>query len=212
MNFEWASSLRRQDMHEMVALMNAVAVRETTLGFEQPLGEAEGLALMQALDADLRRGASELLLARAAGGRIVGMLTLARQVLPARRHIIEMRRCVIDPEHRGQFLLQGWEHAVARACALGCEVIVLEVRSDGPEPLWRRLGFREYGRLPDYARVRGEPVLGHFMYARIEDLLAHHETAGSWLHEVQHFARTQLTPAVPSPSAVGAPAARRAAS
>lgn len=184
MLFDWPRELSEQDMREMVDLMDTVAVREKTLGFFEPLGEEKGLRLMRAFDADLRSGAVNLLVARDEGGHIVGMVTLARAPLPARRHVFEMRRCVIAPEHRGRFLLEGWAEALRRLGELGGEVITLEVRDDGPAGLWRRLGFREYGILPDYARADGRPVTGYFMYALRSELLAHFETTGSWLHEI----------------------------
>jgi ribosomal protein S18 acetylase RimI-like enzyme len=185
MRFEWPTELSESDMREIIDLMNIVAVNEHTLGFFEPLTETEGLALMRAYAADLRKGTVDLLVARNDESRIVGMLTLARAPLPARRHIVDMRRCVIAPDYRGQFLLEGWEVALRKVGAMGCEVITLEVRDDGPAELWQRLGFRVYGRLPDYARHEGEPLDGHFMYARRSELLAHYEATGSWLHDVK---------------------------
>jgi ribosomal protein S18 acetylase RimI-like enzyme len=184
MQYDWPTELSHRDMLEIIELMNFVAARERTLGFYEPLDAAQGLALMRAYDADLWRGVVHLLAARTDEGRIVGMVTLARAPLPARRHVVDMRRCVIAPEHRGQFLLDGWEQALRKAIAMGCDVVTLEVRDDGPVSLWRRLGFQEYGRLPDYARNDGQPVTGYFMYARCAELVEHFELTGSWIHEV----------------------------
>ncbi|MFC5805010.1 GNAT family N-acetyltransferase [Streptomyces formicae] len=186
MRYEWPRELSEQDMREMIELMDAVAVKEQTLGFYEPVGLEKGLPLMRAFDADLRKGALHVLAVRdEEDNRIVGMVTLARAPLPARRHIVDMRRCVVAPDHRGQFLLEGWAEALNKASEIGCEVITLEVRDDGPVGLWERLGFREYGRLPDYARADGRAVTGFYMHARIADILAHFETTGSWLHEPQ---------------------------
>ncbi|AVH97413.1 MULTISPECIES: GNAT family N-acetyltransferase [Streptomyces] len=187
MRYEWPRELSEKDMREMIELMDAVAVKEQTLGFYEPVGQEKGLPLMRAFDADLRKGAIDVLAVRdEEDDRIVGMVTLARAPLPARRHIVDMRRCVIAPDRRGQFLLEGWSEALHKARSMGCEVITLEVRSDGPVGLWERLGFREYGRLPDYARLDGrEAVTGHYLYARIADVLAHFEATGTWLHEPQ---------------------------
>ncbi|MFE9170847.1 GNAT family N-acetyltransferase [Streptomyces kebangsaanensis] len=184
MRYEWPRELSEQDMREMIELMDAVAVKEQTLGFYEPLGLEKGLPLMRAFDADLRKGTLHVLVVRDEDdNRIVGMVTLVRAPLPARRHIVDMRRCVVTPDRRGQFLLEGWAEALNKAHELGCEVITLEVRDDGPTKLWERLGFREYGRLPDYARADGRAVTGFYMYARITDILAHFETTGTWLHE-----------------------------
>ncbi|MEV8515099.1 GNAT family N-acetyltransferase [Dactylosporangium sp. NPDC051484] len=183
MQYTWPTELSEDDMLEMLDMMNAVAVRERTLGFFEPLDRGKGLNLLRAFDADLRRGTVQLLAVRNDEGRMVGMVTLARAPLPARRHVVEMRRCVVHPDYRGQFLIEGWEHALRKAVEMGCAVVTLEVRDDGPVALWRRIGFNEYGRLPDYARNDGNPVTGFFMYARCRELLEHFERTGSWVHE-----------------------------
>jgi ribosomal protein S18 acetylase RimI-like enzyme len=169
--FDWPAQLTDRDMRDMVELMNMVAVREKTLGFSEPLDGGAGLALMRTLEVELRRGTSHLLVARDLDDRIVGMVTLAHNALPARRHIIEMRRCVIHPDHRGVFLRDGWLVALRKTREVGCDLIVLEVREDGPEKLWRRLGFRDYGLLEDYARVDGRAIAGHFMYTYVDEAL-----------------------------------------
>lgn len=183
MKLEWSGALLLRDMQEMVQLMNTVSTRETTLGFYEPITPEYGLEMMMALDKDVHAGAVHLLLARDGQQRIVGMLSLARQSLPARRHIVEMRRCVIDPEYRGRFLLTGWRLALERVQQMGCDIIIIDVRSDGKaEQLWRRLGFVEYGRLDDYARVNGKIITGYFLRAYVADVLAHQAGAGTSLH------------------------------
>lgn len=179
--YEWPSELSDQDMLDIIDLMNVVAVRERTIGFLEPLSPEDGLALMRSYDADLRRGTVMLLAARTGDGRIVGMLTLARPPLPAQRHVVEMRRCVIAPKYRGQILLGGWEHALTKVRDLGCEIMTIEVRDDGPVELWRAIGFRDYGMLPDYARKDGKTVAGYFMYANCGEVLDNHARTGSWV-------------------------------
>lgn len=170
-------------MRQLIDLMNTVAVKETTLGFYEPLDIDAGMALMEGLQADVKKGSCHLLIARDGTQKIVGMIILAQQALPARRHIVELRRCVIDPSHRGKFLLDGWRLAVDKVRQLGCEVMILDVRSDGKaEQLWRRLGFQEYGRMDDYARVRGRIITGYYLRAYVSDILHHWQTKGSYWH------------------------------
>ena len=189
MKYEWPRKLSRKDMLDIIDLMNAVAVREHTLGFFEPLSEEQGMELLRSFDEELQRGSLEMLAVRDSDDRIVGMVTLARAPLPARRHIVDMRRCVIAPDHRGQFLLEGWSEALKKVGEMGCEVITLEVRDDGPTQLWARLGFKEHGQLPDYARQDGRPVTGHLMHARLADILQHFEATGTWLHSVEESKR-----------------------
>jgi hypothetical protein len=90
----------------------------------------------------------------------------------------------VDPAYRRSFLLDGWAHAVDRVGQIGGEIITLEVRADGPEMLWKRLGFQSYGILADYARVRGTSITGHYMYAVRSEILEHAQATGSWLYEL----------------------------
>jgi L-amino acid N-acyltransferase YncA len=56
---------------------------------------------------------------------------------------------------------------VNKAVALGAEVVTCDVAADGPVDLWKSLGFKEYGILPDYARRHGRSLDGHFLYLRL---------------------------------------------
>jgi hypothetical protein len=38
--------------------------------------------------------------------------------------------------------------------------------------LWKSLGFKEYGILPDYARRHGRSVDGHFLYLHLTSTTA----------------------------------------
>lgn len=183
MQFDWPSSLSLLDMEQMVQLMNTVAVRETTLGFHEPLDMSVGIALIEGMQADVKKGSIHLLIARDDAQKIVGMIVLAPQSLPARRHIVELRRCVIGPAYRGQFLVDGWELTLDKVQQLNCDMMILDVRSDGKaEQLWRRLGFQEYGRMEDYARVRGRIITGYYLRAYVKDIQLHRQTYGSYWH------------------------------
>ncbi|WP_230939860.1 GNAT family N-acetyltransferase [Burkholderia territorii] len=187
-------------MKELVDLMNTVSTRETTLGFFEPISASTGLTMMEALDADIRVRAVDLLIAREQpSGRITGMLVLARQALPARRHIVEMKRCVIEPAYRGRFLLDGWRLALERVREMGCDMIVIDVRSDGKaEQLWRRLGFVEYGRLDDYARVNGRVITGYFLRAYVDDVIAYQQRMNTFWHRRETAARDEPELAIAS--------------
>ncbi|RQZ67517.1 GNAT family N-acetyltransferase [Burkholderia sp. Bp9004] len=200
MKFEWPSSLSRRDMNELVDLMNTVSTRETTLGFFELIPVSVGLTMMEALDADIRVRAVDLLIAREQpSSRIIGMLILARQALPARRHIVEMKRCVIEPAYRGRFLIDGWRLALERVREMGCDMIVIDVRSDGKaEQLWRRLGFVEYGRLDDYARVNGRVITGYFLRAYVDDVIAHQQRTNTFWHRRETAARDEPELAIAS--------------
>jgi predicted GNAT family N-acyltransferase len=175
MRFEFVKELSEPDMTAMVVLLNQVAARETTMGYHEILSPTAGRELTCGIDEEIRQGTSHVLVARNDSDTIVGTITLTPQKLPARKHVVEMKRCVIHEDYRGTMLLDGLRAVLEKTDELGCDVVVIDVRSDGPEKLWRRLGFEEFGRLADYARVRGTVIPGVFMYATTARLRA---TAG----------------------------------
>jgi predicted GNAT family N-acyltransferase len=175
MRLEFVNELSVQDMDAIVVLLNQVAVRETTMGYHETLSVTAGRAVARNIGEEIRKGTSHVLVARDANGTIVGMITLTPQQLPARKHIVEMKRCVIHEDFRGTMLLDGLRAVLEKTEELGCDRVVIDVRSDGPEKLWRRLGFEEFGRLADYARVRGNVIAGVYMQASTAQLRA---TAG----------------------------------
>lgn len=178
----WPQSLTEPEMLQLIDLMNTVAVRETSMGYSEPIGREFGLAIMRGIDEELKAGKSHLLLVTATDGRLVGMLTLAMNSLPNRAHILEMKRCVIHPEERGRFLLKAWDDAVQKCQELGVEMIVIDVRENTKGyQLWKRLGFREYGRLHDYARVGDRKITGIFMHMYVKDALARKQATGSYM-------------------------------
>lgn len=181
MRFEWPQTLSQQDMERMVALINTVSLRESTLCFYEEIPLQTGVEMMRELVADIQKGRCHLLIARNDEGHIVGMVTVAPLQLPGRRHIAELRRGVIDPDYRGLFISSmGFEQALRKAQSLGCEMVILDVHGGSKaEVLWRHLGFKEYGKMEDYSRIRDRVVTGYYMYAHIKDVLAHREQSGS---------------------------------
>ena len=167
--YAWPGALTDEDKKGLLALYDDVARHEGTLGFYGELDTDEGRSLVDSYASALESGAIHVLVVRDPEG-IVGTLTLEQPALHARRHIVDLKRCVIARRSRGQFLLDGWSEAKKRAYSLGGRVLTLEVREDGPVDLWKSMGFQEYGFLPDYARRDGSPVAGHYLYYEISTL------------------------------------------
>lgn len=48
---------------------------------------------------------------------------------------------------------------------LGVELVLLDVREgSAAEQVWKHMGFKVYGVLPDYSRVDGKSFAGVYMY------------------------------------------------
>lgn len=169
---EWPGKVDEVMQAELADLMNRVLLRETTIGFPGPLPRAEALALMKQTAEAVARGAKHLLIFRTPDQKIIGHVLFAQNYLPNCRHIGEVSRVFIDPEHRGVHIITlGLGEVVEKADALGIEIIQLDVRAHTPiHRLWQGLGFVAIGIMKDYARVNGQSFDGCFMYQRVTEL------------------------------------------
>ncbi len=167
--FDWPQALTDPDKDGLLALYDEVARNEGTLGFYGQLHNDEGRRLVDSYARALAAGGIHILIVRDAEG-VVGTLTLEQPALHARRHIVDLKRCVIARRSRGKFLWDGWLEAKAKAQQLGGDVLTMEVRDDGPLDLWKSIGFQEYGVLPDYARREGTSITGHYLFYEISPL------------------------------------------
>ncbi len=181
---EWLSSINDKDGLDIIRLMNSVSVNETTMGFHEEFSNEEAAKLILNMKNEIGKGKCLLLIVRSIEDSIVGMLTISPQTLPARSHIVEIKRCVILPSYRGIFTLDCWEATLNKVKEIGASIIVIDVRSDGKaEKLWRMLGFIEYGRLEDYARVNEKIITGYFMSIYVQDAINYYAENGSWIHK-----------------------------
>jgi hypothetical protein len=98
--------------------------------------------------------------------------TLVPNGSPNNRHIGSIFRAMVDPELRTANLLPtACGHIVERCRRLGVETLCIDSRlGSRAAQLWQALGFREYGRLPDYARVGATRYEGVYLYQPVDEL------------------------------------------
>lgn len=169
---EWPARVDESTQTELADLMNRVLLRETTIGFPGPLPRDEALGLMKQTAEAVASGAKHLLIFRTPENKIIGHVLFTQNHLPNCRHIGEVSRVFIDPEHRGVHIITlGLGEVIEKAEALGIEIIQLDVRAHTPiHRLWQSLGFVAIGIMKDYARVNGQSFDGCFMYQRVPEL------------------------------------------
>lgn len=170
--FDWPGRLDAADREGVAALYNAVNRTESLIGFPRELTREEGACITERLDDDLRRGRCELMLIRSHEA-VVGMVILSTSALPNCKHIVELTKGIIHPDQRATGLLRCAFLEVARHCKeRGLERVVLDVRENSrSHQIWSYLGFREFGRLEDYARVDGNVFSGVYMHQSVDDLM-----------------------------------------
>ena len=168
MQFElyWPTCLSEEERQQLLALYDEVARHEATHGYAGSLANDVGCSIVDADAESLAKGRIHMLLARDIHG-LVGSLILEQYTSQSRKHTINAKRAVIARRARGKLLHQAAAETLAKAVALGVEVVTCDVAADGPVHLWKSLGFKEYGVLPDYARRHGRSLDGHFLYLRL---------------------------------------------
>jgi len=168
---EWVDHFNERDERELLVLMNAVILKDNTIGFIEPLSQDSGRELLNGLHKNLVQKHQYLLVARS-GDVFVGMVILTPNRLPNCRHLAELTRCIIHPQFRGKGILQEATLKVITKCEeLKLDRLVLDVRTQSQGyGLWNKLGFEPFGLLEDYARINGKVYSGTYMSARVERL------------------------------------------
>jgi predicted GNAT superfamily acetyltransferase len=162
----WPTELSEDDRRQLLSLYDEVARHEATHGYAGSLANGAGRSIVDADAEALARGHTYMLLVRDVDG-LVGSLIFEPYTSPSRKHTIYAKRAVIARRARGKLLHRAVAHAMNKAVELGADVLTCDVAADGPVELWKSLGFKEYGILPDYARRHGRSVDGHFLYLRL---------------------------------------------
>jgi Nicotianamine synthase protein/Acetyltransferase (GNAT) domain len=168
---EWLRGIDPRLASEILRLMNRTLEEETTIGFPGPIEEETGRGLMRQLHADVETGRRHVLVAEK-GGLIVGQLILTPNSVPNHHHMVELTRGTIDRSFRGGGLaLRAFEEVVRKCEELGREVICLDVRAGTMAAMWwQHFGFKPFGLLEDYSRVRDKRYQGLFLTQTAADL------------------------------------------
>ncbi|GAA2056232.1 hypothetical protein GCM10009839_76600 [Catenulispora yoronensis] len=129
--------------------------RGAALGWVEPPARGEVAELVDRVCAAARVGDGALQLAYA-DERLVGLGYWLRYARPTHRPHADLEKVAVAFEAQGLGI--GRQLTVAlvdSARAAGIEVLTLDARGDNEHALhlYRTLGFREYGRLPDFVAV-----------------------------------------------------------
>ncbi|WP_217333079.1 GNAT family N-acetyltransferase [Rhodanobacter sp. C05] len=162
--FFWPTSIDPSTGAGIVALYNDAIQHTDVIGYRQALNDDEGQALVADLEDSLRRGGLALFVIRD-GDDFIGMALLASSEMPNCRHIANLSKGIIRSDYQKRGLVRGAFLNICDYCdAHGYSLITLDVRENSrPHQLWQGLGFTEYGRLVDYARVDGIAHPGVYM-------------------------------------------------
>jgi ribosomal protein S18 acetylase RimI-like enzyme len=145
-------------VREVMALVVDLVASGAALGWVDPPSTDEVRALLTSVAEDIEAGDAALFLARV-DGAVVGFGYWRRYQRPTHRPHADLEKVAVraDQHRRG---LGRWltTALVEQARREGVEQLTLDLRADNAAAisLFGSLGFREYGRLPDFVAVGGE--------------------------------------------------------
>lgn len=187
----WPSSVEGFMEQGVVALYNDAIKSTSVIGYSKPLTEEDGHSLVSGLNDLLRKGDISLF-AIVDQQEMIGMAILSASSMPNCKHIANLSKGIIRSDRQKSGLMRNAFLNIAEYCeAKGHTLITLDVRENSaPHHIWSGIGFVEYGRLDDYARVDGVSHAGVYMQQRTSDLkarLKHASTASASLLPKDEF-------------------------
>lgn len=123
------------------------------VSFMQDITEEQARAFWQGVAANVQAGHVMLFVARDAAGKLQGTVQLEPIRKPNQPHRAEVAKLLVHPRARRQGLGEAlMRHLEQEARAIGRSLITLDTASGSfGHVLYRKLGYVEFGRIPDYA-------------------------------------------------------------
>jgi ribosomal protein S18 acetylase RimI-like enzyme len=145
---EFAKAVER-----LAKILQACVHEGASIGFVMPFGRSEARAYWLDRIAAPHAAGSKLVLIATLGGEIAGTAQLDLDSMPSKRHHAEVSKVLVDPAFRragvGRALMREIERHADKE---GRWLLTLDTAGDAAEALYRSLGYRLVGVIPDYAR------------------------------------------------------------
>jgi GNAT superfamily N-acetyltransferase len=144
----------QRDPAEFHALLRDAVVHGASIGFTQPLVEAEVAEYWRKVGAEVAAGLKLLLAARDEAGRLLGSGQLALESRSNGRHRAEVQKLLVFAAERGagigSALMECLETA-ARANGRSLLFLDTSVGASGASRFYEQLGYTHGGGIPGYA-------------------------------------------------------------
>jgi len=142
------------DRAALVELLRECVAGGASIGFLAPLAVEEAEAYWRKVIGDLASGGRTILVAREAGGRIVGSAQLAYETKPNGRHRAEVQKVMVRPAQRRRGIAARLMGAVeAQARTRGVWLLFLDTSDGhaGARTFYEALAYVYAGGIPGYA-------------------------------------------------------------
>ena len=142
-----------ETLERLAQILWACVHEGASLGFVMPFELSQARAFWLNRVAAPHTAGAKLVLIATLGGDIAGTAQLDLDSMPSKRHHAEVSKVLVDPGFRragvGRALMQEIER---RAANEGRWLLTLDTAGDAAEALYRSLGYRFAGAIPNYAR------------------------------------------------------------
>jgi ribosomal protein S18 acetylase RimI-like enzyme len=142
-------------IRQVMALVVDLVAAGAALGWVDPPSTEEVRALLMSVADDVETGDAALFLA-SVDGAVVGFGYWRRYARPTHQPHADLERVAVRADHQGRGLGRWLTTAlINQARTENIEQLTLDLRADNKAAisLYASMGFREYGRLPDFVAV-----------------------------------------------------------
>ena len=140
-------------VERLAQILHACVHEGASVGFTMPFEQSEACAYWLDRVAAPHAVGGKLVLIATLGDDVAGTAQLDLDSMPSKRHHAEVSKVLVDPAFRragvGRALMQEVER---RAAQEGRWLLTLDTAGDAAEALYRSLGYRLAGAIPNYAR------------------------------------------------------------
>jgi ribosomal protein S18 acetylase RimI-like enzyme len=140
-------------VERLTQILHACVHEGASIGFVLPFDQSEARAYWGERVAAPHAAGAKLVLIATLDGAIAGTAQLDLDSMPSKRHHAEVSKVLVDPAFRragvGRALMQEVERHAAKE---GRWLLTLDTAGDAAEALYRSLGYRLAGAIPNYAR------------------------------------------------------------
>jgi ribosomal protein S18 acetylase RimI-like enzyme len=142
-----------KNLERLAQILQACVHEGASIGFIMPFERSEARAYWLERVAGPQAAGVKIVLIATLGGDVAGTAQLDLDSMPSKRHHAEVSKVLVDPGFRragvGRALMREIERSAAKE---GRWLLTLDTAGDAAEALYRSLGYRLAGAIPNYAR------------------------------------------------------------
>src|SRR6516165_5045515 len=140
-------------VERLAQILRACVCEGASIGFVMPFDQNEARAYWLNRVAPPHAAAAKLVLIATLGGDVAGTAQLDLDSMPSKRHHAEVSKVLVDPVFRRAGVARALMREIERRAAEeGRWLLTLDTAGDAAEALYRSLGYKLAGAIPNYAR------------------------------------------------------------